>query len=88
MRTRQGQAALKTVDKKIQSLLRKKAWRDGIGTPIHMGNPDFVYPIPDDPLTAALKKIAALSTDQLASPHQCSAVVIAMDALAKMESSS
>jgi hypothetical protein len=29
----------------------------------------------------ALEKIAALPTDQLASPEQCSAVVLAMDAL-------
>jgi len=31
--------------------------------------------------TIALRKIASLPTDQLASPNQCSAVVIAMDAL-------
>jgi hypothetical protein len=29
----------------------------------------------------ALRKIASLSTDQLAAPNQCSAVIIAMDAL-------
>ncbi|EIP99364.1 hypothetical protein OpiT1DRAFT_03878 [Opitutaceae bacterium TAV1] len=47
MRTRQGQAAIKVIDRKLQSLMRKKAWRDGVGTPIHMGKPDFAYPIPD-----------------------------------------
>jgi len=86
MRTRQGIAAGKVVDRKIQSLMRKKAWRDGGGAmPVHMGDEDFRYAIPDDPFTAALKKIAALPTDQLASPNQCAAVVIAMDALAGME---
>lgn len=60
MRTRQGIAAGKVVDRKIQSLMRKKAWRDGNGaTPVHMGDDDFRYQIPDDPMTAALKKIAA-----------------------------
>ena len=86
MRTRQGIAAGKVVDRKIQSLMRKKAWRDGSGaTPVHMGDDDFRYQIPDDPLTAALKKIAALPTDQLAPPNQCNAVVIAMDALSSLE---
>lgn len=49
MRTKQGQAALKVVDRKIQSLLRKKAWRDASGTglmPVHMGDSAFLYPIP------------------------------------------
>ncbi len=56
MRTRQGIAAGKVVDRKIQSLLRKKAWRDGAGsTPIHMGDENFKYDIPDDPITAALR---------------------------------
>ncbi len=58
MRTRQGIAAGKAVDRKIQSLMRKKAWRDGGGaTPVHMGDAAFRYDIPDDPITAALKKI-------------------------------
>lgn len=56
MRTRQGIAAGKVVDRKIQSLLRKKAWREGCGaTPVHMGDEDFRYDIPDDPITAALR---------------------------------
>jgi hypothetical protein len=56
MRTKQGQAALKVVDRKIQSLLRKKAWRDGVGTtPVHMESEDFLYRIPDDPLAAAMR---------------------------------
>lgn len=60
MRTRQGIAAGKVVDRKIQSLLRKKAWREGNGsTPVHMGNDDFRYTIPDDPITAALKGLMA-----------------------------
>lgn len=60
MRTRQGIAAGKVVDRKIQSLMRKKAWRDSGGAmPVHMGDEDFRYAIPDDPITAALKKIAA-----------------------------
>lgn len=60
MRTRQGIAAGKVVDRKIQSLLRKKAWREGNGaTPVHMGDDDFRYTIPDDPLTAALKGLMA-----------------------------
>jgi hypothetical protein len=86
MRTRQGISAGKVVDKKIQSLLRKKAWRECRGTmPVHMGDDDFRYAIPDDPFTAALKKIAALPTDQLAPDSQCAAVVIAMDALSVLE---
>lgn len=47
LQTRQGKAALAVVDRKIQSLLRKKAWRDGGGaTPIHMADPNFKYPLP------------------------------------------
>lgn len=47
MKTRRGQSALKVVDNKIQSLLRKKAWRDGNGSiPVHMGSESFLYPIP------------------------------------------
>lgn len=49
MATKRGVAALKVVDKKIQSLLRKKAWRNGHGAvPIHMGQDGFEYPIPVD----------------------------------------
>lgn len=48
MHTKQGKAALKVIDKKLQSLMRKKAWREGVGAvPIHMADPDFTYPIPD-----------------------------------------
>ena len=58
MRTRYGKAAAKVVDRKIQSLLRKKAWRDGGGAvPVHMGDDDFLYKIPDDPVTAALRNL-------------------------------
>lgn len=47
MKTKQGQAALKVVDKKLQSLFRKRAWRNATcGTPIHMGDEKFLYPIP------------------------------------------
>lgn len=47
--TKRGVVALKVVDRKIQSLLRKKAWRDGGGAmPIHMGQDGFEYPIPHD----------------------------------------
>lgn len=55
MRTKQGIEARKVIDRKLQSLARKKAWRDGMGAmPVHMGDPDFAYAI-DDPQTAALK---------------------------------
>lgn len=49
--TKRGVAALKVIDRKIQSLLRKKAWREGAGAiPIHMGKEGFIYPVPlDDP---------------------------------------
>jgi len=58
MRTKRGIAAGKAVDAKIQSLMRKKAWRDGGGvTPVHMGDEDFRYPVPDDPITAALRNL-------------------------------
>lgn len=63
MNTKEGQTALKVVDKKIQSLLRKKAWRDGNGAiPIHMGLPTHTYPIPtaDEPILAALRKAEAM----------------------------
>lgn len=59
MHTKQGQAALKVIDRKLQSLMRKKAWRDGNGaTPIHMGLPTHTYPLPaaDEPIAAALRK--------------------------------
>ena len=46
------------MDRKIQSLMRKKAWRDGCrSTPVHMGDDDFQYKIPDDPVTAALRNL-------------------------------
>lgn len=51
MQTRQGQAALKIVDKKIQGLQRKKAWRDCRGSgrmPDHMIDPAH-------PLNAGIK---------------------------------
>lgn len=60
MRTRQGRAAAKVVDYKIQGLLRKKAWRNSEGaTPVHMGvaREDFAYPTEDDPVTAALRRL-------------------------------
>lgn len=58
MRTKQGRTALKVVERKIQSLLRKKAWRESGGAvPVHMGADDFAYPIPDDPVTAALRNL-------------------------------
>ncbi len=48
MKHPQGQKALKVVDKKIQSLMRKQSWRTGNGaTPIHMGRDGFLYPIPE-----------------------------------------
>lgn len=59
MSTKQGQAALKVVDRKLQSLMRKKAWRDGCGSiPIHTGLPTHTYPIPaaDEPILSALRK--------------------------------
>lgn len=59
MHTKEGQIALKVVDRKIQSLLRKKAWRDGNGAiPIHTGLPTHSYPIPtaNEPILSALKK--------------------------------
>jgi len=58
MHTKQGQAALKVVDRKLQSLLRKKAWRDGNGaTPIHMGLPTWQYPVDgaSEPINHALR---------------------------------
>jgi hypothetical protein len=39
--------------------------------------------VEEDRLRAALRSIAALDTSQLASPEQCVAVVIAMDALSQ-----
>lgn len=60
MATKRGVAALKVVDRKIQSLLRKKAWRDGCGAmPIHMGQDGFEYPIPRDPVPTAWIPITA-----------------------------
>ena len=48
MKTPQGVRALKVIDQKLQSLLRKKAWREGNRSiPIHMGADAFEYPIPD-----------------------------------------
>ncbi|EIQ00725.1 hypothetical protein OpiT1DRAFT_05280 [Opitutaceae bacterium TAV1] len=92
MRTRQGRSAFKVVEKKIQSLLRKKAWREGGGIPVHMGSPDFTYPIPDDPVTAALRELLAAeaefvgSIQDLRSPRLRAAVEAANVALAGIES--
>ena len=57
MHTPRGKQALKVIENKIQSLLRKKAWRHGaVGSiPVHMGVEDFKYPIPEDKVTAALR---------------------------------
>lgn len=56
--TRQGKAALNKVDLKIQSLLRKKAWRESAGAvPVHMGDDAFAYAIPEDPITKALRRL-------------------------------
>ncbi|WP_415907095.1 hypothetical protein [Oleiharenicola sp. Vm1] len=53
MQTKRGKAALKVVDKKLQSLLRKKAWRDGGGAvPVHMGDENFTYALPDAALAS------------------------------------
>jgi hypothetical protein len=61
MRTKQGVAALRVVDRKIQSLMRKKAWREGGGaTPVHMGADDFKYALPEDAATAALRVAEAM----------------------------
>jgi hypothetical protein len=55
MRTKHGQAARKVIDRKIQGLMRKKAWRDSNGAvPVHMGDESFIYPIESDPVTSAL----------------------------------
>ena len=49
LQTRVGKSALAVVDRKLQSLLRKAAWRNGGGaTPIHMADADFKYPLPED----------------------------------------
>lgn len=48
MKTVRGKAALAVLDRKIQSLMRKKAWREATDAePIHMGNEGFEYAIPD-----------------------------------------
>jgi hypothetical protein len=61
MRTRRGATARKVVEKKIQQLLRKKAWRDAPAgsVPVHMADDAFKYPIPDDPITTALRNVVA-----------------------------
>jgi hypothetical protein len=58
-RTRRGATARKVVEKKIQQLLRKKAWRENTpgSVPVHMADPTFQYPIPDDVLVAALRAV-------------------------------
>lgn len=64
MQTRQGQAALKVVDKKLQSLLRKKAWRDGGGAiPVHMGDEKFTYALPNVALGADATLLDKLEAD-------------------------
>ena len=92
MRTRQGIAAGKVVDRKIQSLMRKKAWRDGCGaTPVHMGDEDFRYQIPDDPITAALRALVAAQRAWISADDQDSdariraAMTQADDALSSLE---
>ena len=61
LQTRQGKAALAVVDRKIQSLLRKKAWRDGGGaTPIHMADPNWKYPLPESDAAIWQKRSADL----------------------------
>lgn len=61
MHTRQGQTARKVIDRKIQGLLRKKAWRDAApGTiPIHMVDRSLILPMADDPLVKALRRLVA-----------------------------
>jgi hypothetical protein len=63
IRTRHGMSALKAVDKKIQSLMRKKAWREAARgvAPVHMFEADFQYPIPEDRVTTALRNLVAAS---------------------------
>lgn len=47
--TPRGKTALKVMDRKLQSLMRKAAWREGMATtPIHMEVEGFQYPIPGD----------------------------------------
>jgi len=61
IRTRHGKSALKAVDKKIQSLMRKKAWREttrGVA-PVHVHDDKFQYPIPEDRVTTALRNLVA-----------------------------
>lgn len=61
LQTRQGKAALAVVDRKIQSLLRKKAWRDGdSATPIHMADANFKYPLPESEVAVWQKRSADL----------------------------
>lgn len=65
MKTKRGRAALRVIEKKIQSLLRKTAWRSGVGTtPIHMETEGFQYRIPDDPITAALRAMVIAETPE------------------------
>lgn len=59
IRTPRGKSALKVMDRKLQSLMRKAAWREGVATtPIHMEVEGFEYPIPgDESLTEAATAI-------------------------------
>lgn len=61
IRTRHGKAALKMVDKKIQALSRKKAWREAAPGvhPLHVYDEKFQYPIPEDRVTTALRNLVA-----------------------------
>lgn len=64
IRTRSGQAALKIVDQKLQSLLRKKAWREGGGAcPIHMGDESYAYQVPATPIDTASDKLRTALAD-------------------------
>ena len=48
MKTKRWQAALKIIDRKIQGLLRSKAWRQSYqAMPFHAGDDNFKYPIPE-----------------------------------------
>ncbi len=94
IRTRQGRAALRHVDKKIQQLLRKKAWRDrepGEPMPVHMHDDSHLYPVPEDPLVAALRELVLAEADfvsslqELRSPRLRAAVEKANAALAALE---
>lgn len=94
IRTRHGRAAVRTVEKKIQQLLRKKAWRDrepGEPFPVHMTDDAHLYPVSEDPLVAALRELATAeaefvaSIQELRSPRLRAAVEQANAALAALQ---